>query len=87
MDFNDRRDLGHLPKPQDYETPLDKTSLTEANRRFRQSGVPKVVLSDKEKAAKIVSITMRMRRKGVVNPLSVGEYLVLLNGKGDNNVV
>lgn len=85
MEFHDRRNLGHLPTQQDYETPLTKTSLTEANKRFRQSGVPRVVSSDAEKAANIVSITMRLRRKGVVSPQSVGEYLELLNGKENTN--
>lgn len=83
VDFNDRRDLRHLPKAEDYETPLTKTSLTEANRRFRQSGVPTVVHSDREKAAKMVSTTMKLRRKGEINPETVGEYLEFLNGIGD----
>lgn len=83
MDFNDRRDLRHLPRPEDYETPLTRTSLAEANRRFRQSGVPRVVHSDREKAAKIVSTAMTQRRKGVVSPQTVGEYLEFLNGMED----
>lgn len=85
VEFHDRRNLGHLPTAEDYETQLTKPALTEANRRFRQSGVPKVVHSDQEKAANIVSETMRLRRKGVVNPKTVGEYLEFLNGKGDTD--
>jgi hypothetical protein len=85
MDFHDRRNLRHLPTQEDYETPLTKASLTEANRRFRQSGVPKVIHSDPEKAANIVSTTMRLRRKGAVNPQTVGEYLEFLNGMGETN--
>jgi len=80
IEFNDRRNLGHLPKPEDYETPLTKARLTEANRRFRQSGVPRVVSTDREKAANIVSIVTKERRKGTINPgQTVGEYLEFLN--------
>jgi hypothetical protein len=83
--FHDRRNLGHLPTQDDYEVPLTKTSLAAANRRFRQSGVPRVIHSDRTKAASIVSTTMRLRRKGVVNPQTVGEYLEFLNGMGDTD--
>ena len=74
-----------MPDEDDYSVPLTKATLTEANRRFRQFGVPKVVGTDKEQAAKIVNETMKQRRKGVVNPQSVGEYLEFLNGMGNNN--
>lgn len=81
--FNDRRQQSHLPKEEDYSVLLTKATLTEANRRFRQFGVPRVVGTDKEKAAKIVHTAMKQRRKGVVSPQTVGEYLEFLNGMED----
>lgn len=79
VEFHDKRDLRHLPKPEDYEVELTRASLTKANQRFRQTGVSRVVGSDKEKAAKIVNSVMRDRRKGLDTGQSVGEYLEFLN--------
>lgn len=79
--FHDKRDQSHLPKSEDYDIPLTKTSLVVANKRFRQTGAPRVVGNDKEKAARIVSSVTKDRRKGIINPgNTVGEYLEFLNG-------
>lgn len=79
VEFHDKRDLRHLPKPEDYEVELTRASLTKANQRFRQTSVSRVVGSDQEKAAKIVNSVMRERRKGLDTGQTVGEYLEFLN--------
>lgn len=85
VQFNDKRNLKHLPTSQDYETPLDRASLVKANKRFRQTGVSRVVGTDQEKAAKIVREVTRDRRKGKVNPgQTVGEYLEFLNSVAES---
>lgn len=78
--FHDKRNQGHLPTAQDYDTPLDRAGLTKANKRFRQSGVSRVVGTDQQEAGRIVSEVTRDRRKGKINAgQTVGEYLEFLN--------
>lgn len=80
VQFNDKRNLGHLPTAQDYETPLDRAGLTRANKRFRQTGISRVVGTDQQEAGRIVNEVTRNRRKGKINPgNTVGEYLEFLN--------
>lgn len=82
--FKDRRPQGHKPTDEDYGTPLTHTSLVEANRRFRQSGVQAVVGTDTGVADRIVKRTVKTRfnarRKGFEEFESVGAYLDYLNG-------
>lgn len=86
VEFHDKRDLRHLPKPEDYEVELTRASLTKANQRFRQTGVSRVVGSDQEKAAKIVNSVTRDRRKGKINTgNTVGEYLEFLNSVAEDS--
>jgi hypothetical protein len=84
-EFRDRRPDGHLPHPEDYDTPLTHTTLIEANRRFRQTGVPSVVGNDPEAADRLVRRTIKTRfnerRKGFEDFLTVGAYLEYLNGR------
>lgn len=78
--------MRHLPKSEDYEIPLTRSSLTAANKRFRETGVRRAVGNDKEKAARIVSSVVRDRRKGTINPgNTVGEYLEFLNSVAEDN--
>ena len=88
VEFNDKRPRYHLPTDEDYETPLSKASLAKANNRFRQSGVPRVIHNDREKAASIVSAVTRQRFKDRKNSgqdfESIGEYLEFLNAIGNN---
>lgn len=81
--FNDRRPLNHLPTDEDYETPLTKARVAGANKRFRSSGVPLVIHSDEEKAARVVRVATRerfkMRKNSGQDQESVGEYLEFLN--------
>lgn len=78
VDFRDRRPNAQ-PGAEDYERPLTRTTLTEANRRFRQSGVQAVVGNDAGKADRIVRRTIRerfnSRRKGFEDFPTVGDYL------------
>jgi hypothetical protein len=85
IEFHDKRNLRHFPVKEDYETPLTRASLTRANQRFRQTGVSRVVGSDREKADRIVKDITRERRKGKINPgNTVGEYLEFLNSVADS---
>lgn len=79
MIFNDRRNLNHLPTDEDYERPLDKAGLTKANKRFRQSGVSRVVGTDTEAACQRIKEVTKKRRHGLEFS-SVGEYLDFLRG-------
>jgi len=84
VDFNDRRPNAD-PDPDDYERPLTRQTLTEANRRFRQTGVQAVIHTDPKTADRIVrrSIKERFnsRRKGLEDFDSVGAYLDYLKGQ------
>jgi hypothetical protein len=83
VDFRDRRPNA-LPSAEDYDRPLDRTSLVEANRRFRQAGVSAVVGNDSQAADRVVKKTIKERfngrRKGFEDFPTVGEYLDYLNG-------
>jgi hypothetical protein len=82
--FRDRR-ANAKPRDEDYETPLTRTTLVEANRRFRQDGVQAVVGKDTEAANRIVKHTIKTRfnarRKGFEEFESVGAYLEYLNSE------
>jgi hypothetical protein len=80
MLFNDRRNTGHLPTEEDYQTPMSPPALAKANKRFRQSGVSRTVGTDPDEAQSRIKSATKMRRKGELNPQSVGEYLEFLNG-------
>lgn len=79
VEFNDRRP--HIPKPDDYERPLDRQALIEANRRYRRTGTfteatmgldPKRTANDR--------ITKARGTRRVAEGMSVGDYLDLLAG-------
>jgi len=82
VEFRDRRPHAK-PEPEDYERPLTRQALTEANRRFRQNGVPSVIYTDPDAAGKIVKRTIKerfnSRRKGFEDFDSVGAYLQYLS--------
>lgn len=77
--FNDRRPTGHFPTEDDYSVPLDKAGLTRANKRFRQSGISRVVGTDPVAAQDRIKAVTKIRRQGKEFG-SVGEYLEFLNG-------
>ena len=83
MDVRDRRPSGHLPGPDDFETPLTRQALTEANRRFKESGVPLAAGNDPEEAARLIrkatKTRFNSRRRDVGDFDSVGSYLEYLN--------
>jgi hypothetical protein len=87
MEIRDRRPSGHLPAPDDYETPLTRTSLVEANRRFRLTGVQAAAGNDLVEADRLVKRTIKERfngrRKGYEDFPTVGDYLAYLNGLED----
>jgi hypothetical protein len=85
MDIRDRRPSGHLPGPDDFETPLTRQALTEANKRFKESGVPLAAGNDPVEAARRI----RRATKGRFNLRvregqdfgTVGDYLEYLNSE------
>ena len=81
--FRDRRPSGHLPKPEDFSTPLSRTALTKANNRFRQSGVQRAAGNDSVQAETIVRRLTKerfnARHKGAEDFPDVGSYLQYLN--------
>lgn len=82
VEFHDRR-LNAQPSAEDYDRPLTRTTLTEANRLFRQRGVQGTIGNDGEKADRIVRRTVKerfnSRRKGFEDFPTVGSYLDYLN--------
>lgn len=87
--IRDRRPNKHIPTPEDYETPLTRSALLEANKRFRAYGVPGAVPgSNRDKADRIVKDVTRERYKrhkiSGQDFESVGEYLEYLNETGQN---
>jgi len=84
VNFNDRRPNAE-PDPDDYERPLTRQSLTEANKRFRQSGVQAVIHTDPKTADRIVRRTIKerfnSRRKGFEDFPTIGAYMDYLNGQ------
>lgn len=79
--FHDRRDLKHLPVSEDYSRPLNRATILEANKRFRETGVPGCVPdANREIAARIVKEVNRKKLNSVKNSgQTVGEYLEYLN--------
>ena len=81
--WHDRRPSGHLPKPEDYETPLSRAALAEANKRFRESGVQRAAGTDSSQAEVIVRRLTKdrfnARHKGAEDFPDVGSYLEYLN--------
>jgi hypothetical protein len=81
--FRDRRPNA-IPRDEDYEQPLTRTSLVEANRRFRQAGVQAVIGKDVAAADRLIKKTIKERfngrRKGFEDFPTVGDYMDYLNG-------
>jgi hypothetical protein len=84
VEFHDRRPDAQA-EPEDYGRPLTRTTLVEANRRFRQDGVQATVGKDPGIADRIVKHTIKERfngrRKGFEDFPTVGAYLDYLNGQ------
>ena len=80
--WHDRRPSGHLPKPEDYETPLSRAALAEANKRFRESGVQRAAGNDANAADRLIRKMTKdrfnARRKGQEDFPDVGSYLAYL---------
>lgn len=81
--FRDRR-TNAKSRDEDYDIPLTRTTLTDANRRFRQSGVQAVIGHNPGEADRLIKKTIKERfndrRKGFEDFETVGEYLDYLNG-------
>lgn len=87
IEFNDRRDFRHLPNEDDYERPLTRNSLAEANARFRHSGIQR---APKDEAQRLIEYVAKRRsrakhRYGQDDFSTVGEYLEYLNQLGDRH--
>ena len=84
VDFRDRRPGGHLPRPEDYETPLTRTRVAEADERFRLSGVQGILGPDPDEAERRIKHAIKSRfnrrRNGQGDFATVGDYLEYLNG-------
>jgi hypothetical protein len=84
MDIRDRRPNAE-PSAEDYDRPLTRATLTEANRRFREAGVQSVVGKDPQAADRIVRRAIKERfngrRKGYEDFPTVGDYLEYLNSE------
>jgi hypothetical protein len=84
--FRDRRPDGHLPRAEDYGTPVTRTTLTAANRRFRETGVQLRAGWDREEAGRIVRRATKerftSRQLGGDDLPTIGDYLEYLNQHG-----
>jgi hypothetical protein len=82
--FRDRRPDGHLPRAEDYGTPVTRTTLAAANRRFRETGVQLQAGWDREEAGRLIRKTIKDRfngrRSGWDDFPTVGDYLEYMNG-------
>lgn len=88
MDVNDRRPAKPSPRDEDYERPLTRRGITEANREFIQTGVQGRLGVDHGAAREIVRRVTKdrftARRKGLEDFSSVGEYLEFLAQTGED---
>lgn len=86
MDFNDRR-RNARPDPEDYDRPLTRETLIEANRKFRENGVQDVIGTDPDTADKIIRRTVKERfnrRRRLTGDFdTVGEYLEWLSQQAE----
>jgi len=82
----DRRPSGHLPREEDYATPVTRTTLTAANKRFRETGVQLRTGWDQQEADRIIRRAAKdrftSRHRGGDDLPSIGEYLEYLNTRG-----
>jgi hypothetical protein len=84
MEFRDRRPQGHLPRDDDFATPVSKTTLAQANDRFRHgSAFYGPIGPDSNAAAKLVRRVTKerfnVRRAGQEDFATIGDYLTYLN--------
>lgn len=80
MEFNDRRPRLEV-RPEDYETPVTRSSVTRANAALRNAMLP----SDAEHGNHYISTVIQKRyrerkREGQEPFRSVGEYLEAMHG-------
>lgn len=89
MELRDRRPPRPEPRAEDYETPLTRTGLAEANRKYLQTGVRGRLGVDQNRAREIVRRTTKdrftARRKGLEDFSSLGEYLEFLIEAGEQS--
>lgn len=88
MEIRDRRPPRPLPEPEDYEKPLTRAAITEANRKYLQTGVRGRLGTDTAKAQQIIRETtkerFKARRRSGEEPLgTLGEYLEYLAERSD----
>jgi hypothetical protein len=77
--FNDRRPYGG-PREEDYQTPVSRDSLVDANARLRDA-TPQYRLDDRNRTIRTLAVQRhRSRRSGEGDFASVGEYLEFLAG-------
>lgn len=84
MEFRDRRPQGHRPRDTDFQTPVTRATLAEANDRFRRGSAFFTPIGPGEKsAAKLVQRVTKerfnVRRAGQEDFETIGDYLTYLN--------
>jgi hypothetical protein len=87
VELNDRRPARPSPSDEDFERPLSKTGLAEANRSFVQAGVRGRLGTDPDRARGIVRKLTKdrftARRRGQDDFGSIGSYVAYLQGEAD----
>lgn len=88
MEINDRRPPRPLPKPEDYETPLSRTTVKSVHQEYRQTGVRGRLGADKARADQIVRQATKdrftARRQGIGDFETLAEYKEFLLQAGEN---
>lgn len=90
MELNDRLPPRPSARPEDYERPLTKTALAEANRAFIERGVRGKLGPDEDRAKAIIRQVTKDRfnaRRRIGEDLeSMGEYIEYLRGRADGTL-
>jgi hypothetical protein len=90
VEFHDRRPERPSARPEDYDRPLTKTALTEANRAFIERGVRGKLGPDEERARAIIRQVTKdrfnARRRVGADLESMGEYIEYLRGRADGTL-
>lgn len=80
MEFHDRRPKLEV-RPEDYETPVTRSSVTQANARLRDAMLPSDADHGNHHIGTVIQRRYRERKREGHEPFgSVGEYLESMHG-------